>query len=154
MADYFLDTSALVKRHVKEAGSDRVRTLTGPRSGHTLYVARITAVEVFSAVSRRQRSGHLSAASAQAILGHFHRHMTRRYHVLELTPFLVEVAAKLARRRGLRAYDAVQLAIASNLNSLSRQAGFGPVTFLCSDRELNAAAVAQGMTVEDPADAG
>ena len=60
MADYFLDSSALVKRHVNEAGTAWVRSLTRPKAAHTLYIARITAVEVYAAITRRQRGGHLS----------------------------------------------------------------------------------------------
>jgi uncharacterized protein len=54
MADYFFDTSALVKRHVDEVGSPWVKSLVRAKAGHTLYIARITAVEVTSAITRRQ----------------------------------------------------------------------------------------------------
>jgi predicted nucleic acid-binding protein len=43
MADCFLDTSALVKRHVNEVGTAWVRSLTRPKTAHTFYIARITA---------------------------------------------------------------------------------------------------------------
>jgi predicted nucleic acid-binding protein len=49
MADYFFDTSALVKRHVTEVGSAWVKSLVRAKAGHTLYIARITSVEVTSA---------------------------------------------------------------------------------------------------------
>jgi uncharacterized protein len=45
MADYFFDTSALVKRHVIEAGSPWVKSLVRAKAAHTLYIARITAVD-------------------------------------------------------------------------------------------------------------
>ena len=151
MANYFLDTSALVKRHVKEAGSVWVRTLTGAKAGHTLYIARITAVEVVSAVTRRQRGGDLSASQAGALLGHFRRHMAQRYNVLEMPPALLDQAMDLARRRGLKAYDAVQLAAAVEIDRLNREAGFGRVILVSADRELNKAAPLEGLIVEDPA---
>lgn len=34
MADYFFDSSALVKRYVREVGSDWVGQLTDPPAGH------------------------------------------------------------------------------------------------------------------------
>jgi predicted nucleic acid-binding protein len=71
MAHYFFDTSALVKRHVIEAGSPWVKSLVRAKAAHTLYIARITAIEVTSAITRRQRTGSLSAAQGGAILGHF-----------------------------------------------------------------------------------
>jgi predicted nucleic acid-binding protein len=151
MAHYFFDTSGLVKRHVIEAGSPWVKSLVRAKAGHTLYISRITAVEVTSAITRRQRGGHLSAAQAGAMLGHFRRHLVQRYTVLEPTPSLLSDAARLARAHGLRAYDAVQLATALEVHSDHQNAGVGPVTLVSADGELNAAATAEGLAVEDPA---
>ena len=78
MAHYFFDTGALVKRHVIETGSRWVKSLVRAKAAHTLYIARITAVEVTSAITRRQRAGSLSAAQAGAILGHVRRHLNQR----------------------------------------------------------------------------
>ena len=150
MADYFLDTSALVKRHVNEAGTAWVRSLTLPKAGHTLYIARITAVEVYSAITRRQHGGYLSSAQAGAMLGHFRRHLAQRYNVLELTPALFTEAMLMARKRRLRAYDAVQLTAVLHLHWLNQDAGFGPVTLVSVDQELNAAATTEGLSVEGP----
>jgi hypothetical protein len=64
MADYFVDTSPLVKHHVDETGSKWVRSLIRANAMYQIYIARITAVEVFAAITRRQHSGDLSAARA------------------------------------------------------------------------------------------
>jgi predicted nucleic acid-binding protein len=150
MADYFFDTSALVKRHVNETGSAWVRSLVRPRANHTLYIARITTVEVYSAISRRERVGDISTAQAGAILGHFRRHVTQRNQVIELTPTDFNNAMLAARKHHLRAYDAVQLAVALDLQRLQQDAGLGTVTLISADRDLNAAATTEGMTVDDP----
>ena len=150
MATFFLDTSALVKRHVAEPGSAWVRYLTKAKAAHTLFIARITAVEVFAAITRRQRGGSLSAPQAGAILGHFRRHLAQRYIIVEVTPPLVTDAMLSARTHGLRAYDAVQLTAALEANRIYQTAGLGPVTLVSADQELNAAAVAEGLAVEDP----
>jgi predicted nucleic acid-binding protein len=55
--DYLVDTSALVKRHVIETGSRWVKSLVHAKAAHTLYIARITTVEVTSAITRRQHQG-------------------------------------------------------------------------------------------------
>jgi predicted nucleic acid-binding protein len=151
MADDFLDTSALVKRHVNETGSRWVRSLVRAKAGHRLYIARITAVEVTSAITRRQQQGHLSAAQAGAIFGHFRRHLSQRYRVVELTPELFSNAMLSARKHRLRAYDAVQLAVALEVRQIHQDTGRGPITVVSSDRDLNAAAIAEGFTIEDPA---
>jgi predicted nucleic acid-binding protein len=150
MADYFLDTSALVKRHVSEVGSPWVNTLVRAKAGHRIYIARITAVEVTSAITRRQHAGDLSAAQAGAILGHFRRHLAQRYRVIELTPALFNIAMLAARKHRLRAYDAVQLAVALEAHRLHKDAGLGPVTLVSADGDLNSAATAEGLVVEDP----
>lgn len=151
MAAYFFDTSALVKRHVNEAGTPWIRSLTQPKAGHTIFLARITAVEITSAITRRKRGGSLSPAKAGAILGHFRRHLTQRYSVVELTPHLLDDAVSLARIHGLRAYDAVQLAAVRQVDRLYRNASLAPITLISADRELNAAALTEGLAVEDPA---
>jgi predicted nucleic acid-binding protein len=150
MADYFFDTSALVKRHVDEVGSPWVKSLVRAKAGHTLYIARITAVEVTSAITRRQYSRDLSAAQAGAILGHFRRHLVQRYRIVELTPALFSSAMVTARKHRLRAYDAVQLAVALDVHLRQEAAGLGPVALVSADRDLNNAAMAEGLTVEDP----
>jgi len=150
MADFFFDTSAIVKRHVNEAGSAWVKSLVRAKAGHTLYFARITAVEVTSAITRRQHKGDISPASAAAILGHFRRHLNQRYRVIELTAALFDNAMLLARKHRLRAYDAVQLAVALEVNRLQQIAGLGPVTLVSSDQALNDAAIAEGFTIDDP----
>ena len=150
MAVYFLDSSALVKRHLREQGSAWVRSLTHTKAGHTLFIARITAVEIVAAITRRQRGGSLSVAQRGAILGHFRRHLAQRYHVVEMTPALLESAMISAKTHGLRAYDSVQLSAALEVNRFYRDAGLGAITLVSADQELNAAAANEGLAVEDP----
>jgi predicted nucleic acid-binding protein len=150
MAGFFFDTSALIKRHVRESGSAWVRSLTRPKASHTIHLARITAVEVHSAITRRQRGASLSPAQAGAILGHFRRHLSQRYILWDLDRPLLTDAMLLARRHGLRAYDAVQLAAALQVDRMYQQTGIGRVTLVSADRELNTAAGTEGLLVEDP----
>jgi predicted nucleic acid-binding protein len=58
---------------------------------------------------------------------------------------VVRHAAQLADRHVLRAYDAVQLAAA-----LEVQLSVPGLVLLSADGELNAAAAAEGLAVEDP----
>ena len=150
MAVFFFDSSALVKRYAKEPGSAWVRGLTQPKAAHTLYIARITAIEITSAITRKLRGGLLSAAQAGASLGHLRRHLNHRYAILDLTPTLADDAMLLARTHGLRAYDAVQLSTALAVRDMYRAGGFGSVTLISADQPLNAAATAEGLTVDDP----
>ena len=58
---------------------------------------------------------------------------------------LVAQAATLARRHALRGYDAVQLAAALEIHATDPS-----LTLLSADAELNTAATAEGLSVEDP----
>ena len=143
MAVYFLDASAAAKRYLPEAGTDRVRAIAAaePR----LYVVRLTAVEVTSAVERRVRRGDFDRAVADLIAEFFAEHWATQYKAFPITPDLTEQAVGYVRRHGLRAYDAVQLAGAARLATFADDA-----VFLCADRALLAAAAAEGLAVENP----
>src|SRR5208282_2120955 len=66
-AAYFADTSALVKRYVQETGTSWVRRLTRRSPSTVIYIARITAVEVTSAVARRRKDRTLTSKKASSI---------------------------------------------------------------------------------------
>lgn len=56
MAAYFLDTSTVVKRYVREIGTSWVQALAAPAAGHSLIVVRITLAETVAAVTRLEPS--------------------------------------------------------------------------------------------------
>jgi uncharacterized protein len=66
-----------------------------------------------------------------------------------MTAALLDDAMRLAQTRALRGYDAVQLAAALRVDTECRGLGLSS-TLISSDGDLNAAAVAEGLTVEDP----
>jgi hypothetical protein len=67
----FLDTSALVKRYVQEIGTSWLQALTHPAAGHAHFIARITQAETVSAITRRERGGHIDPADAVTALADF-----------------------------------------------------------------------------------
>lgn len=148
----FADTSALAKVYLDETGSNWLRGILDPARGATAYVARITAVELISAITRRSRSGSLDSAEAVGARAAVRRDVGGHLRVVEITEALVVRAMALAETHALRGYDAVQLAAALELND-RRVAGILPaLTLLSADAELNAAAVAEGLAVENPND--
>jgi len=145
VAAYFLDTSAVVKRYVQETGTAWVQALTAPSAAHSLFVVRITLAEAVAAVTRRERVGSLSPADAATALADFHHDFAQQYLTVEVTAGLVAHAAALARHRALRGYDAVQLAAA-----LAIRVQVPALTLVSADGDLNSAAIAEGLLVEDP----
>jgi len=150
MATYFFDSSALAKRYVTETGTTWVQSLTDPATGNGVYVARITLVELVSAISRRKRNGDLTPAAAAAALSDLRADFISDYQVIEVTAALIAQAEALAEKHALRGYDAVQLAVAIQVN-VAYVAGRQPaVTLVSADLELNGAAAAEGLDVDDP----
>jgi predicted nucleic acid-binding protein len=145
VADYFLDTSAIVKRYVLETGTAWVRTLVAPATGNFIYLARITEVEVTAAIARRRGQPGLSVAEASAALGLFRQDLAQDYRIAEITVPLLRQAAFLADTHALRGYDAVQLAATLEVRLQV------PLLILVSgDGDLNTAAAAEGLPVENP----
>ncbi len=145
MGLYFLDSSAVVKRYVQEIGTAWLETLADPNLGNHLFVARITEVEVTAALARRRRGQSLTMVQAGAALQQFQLDLAREYRIVEVTLPLLQRAARLADFHHLRAHDAVQLAAALELY---RQAP--TLAMLSADAGLNAAASAEGLSVDDP----
>jgi predicted nucleic acid-binding protein len=147
----FVDSSALVKRYVQETGTAWVRRLTRHNPSTIIDITRITVVEVTLAVARRRKgTPPLAPSRASSILRRLRQHLDGHYTVIEITPALLDEAARLANAHTLRAYDAVQLAAALEINRKERDAGFTSVTLISADQALNDAAMAEGLTVDDP----
>lgn len=88
---------------------------------------------------------------AAASLEDFRSDVEDVYRVIEVGPATSERAIEVARDHRLRAYDCLQLATALLLEGQRARAGLEPLTLVSSDGELNVAAEAEGITVEDPA---
>jgi predicted nucleic acid-binding protein len=135
---YFLDASALVKRYVREAGTDVVRRLVKRR--RQLAASSVSAVEVPAALWRRARQGDLTTEIAARHSARIATDLTE-VELVEVRGPVLELAAGLVRTHPLRAYDAIQLASALRL---AQQTGLA-LTFTCADRGLTAVALAEGM---------
>lgn len=108
----FADSSALVKLYVDESGCEEVRALD------PLLAAELARVEVPAAIWRKQRMGVITPAQASILVAAFEAdyhgvsdHATRFITVTATGPVL-DSAARLCAVHGLRAYGAVQLAVA------------------------------------------
>lgn len=150
MTTYYLDTSALSKRYVQKTGTAWIRALVGPAAGHTSLTARITMVEVYSALARRRREGSVPAADCSIAAQAFTAHSATEYEFVELNLDVVALARDLLKRHPLRAYDAVQLALALVANQALQAAHLPSLVFLSADDRLNAAAAVEGLTVDNP----
>ena len=120
MACFYFDASALVKYYVTEPGSTWVRQLIeeqDPASGrirHLIFVAESTRVEVAAGLSVIERLGRISRSERDREYRRFTSQVAGRYAVIPLTTRDLQTAAQLTQHHPLKAYDAVQLAVAAH----------------------------------------
>jgi predicted nucleic acid-binding protein len=144
MAAVFFDTSALIRRYDRaESGAARVAALCHAASGHVLFIAQLTSIEVASALNRKLREGTLGHAERDRLWRLFRRHRREQYHVTAIDVAMFAVAEDLLFAHPLRAYDAVQLATALATRRLLGDLA-GEFKFCTADRlQARAAAGAQ-----------
>jgi predicted nucleic acid-binding protein len=106
----------------------------------TVAIARLSLVEVASALCRRCRDSDLEVADRDRMLSALNDD-SGAFHVVELTVEVVAEAQKLLRRHRLRSSDAIQLA---SLLVLGRALGEMPV-LLSFDDALNTAGEAEAV---------
>jgi uncharacterized protein len=152
MAQYYFDSSALVKRYVAETGTGWVTMQCLPEAEHAINLVRITGAEIIAAFFRRVQTGSLTPADAQTAAAQFRREFRSRYEVIEVTEAVVDTAMRLAETHVLRGYDAVQLAAALELQSVRASLGLSTLIFVSADNRLNTVASLEGLPVENPND--
>ena len=150
MASYYLESSALVKRYVVETGTAWIRGLSAPFSGNTLFIAQITGVEAVTAITLRARRGATSPGDAATAIANFRRDFALGYFAVPITLAVIGRAMDLTETHGLRGYDAVQLATALQVQAQRQANGLPAIVFVSADNNLNAAATAEGLSVDDP----
>ena len=142
---WFLDTSALVKRYIRESGSDWLRKEI---KSHQVLIAQITPVELASALGRNLKQGKVSDFVFRQARRRFLLHIKEnQYKIEQMTQLVVNQAMRLAYAYRLRAYDAVQLATALvSVNVGERDRMF----FVTSDGNLETVAIAEGLQALNP----
>jgi predicted nucleic acid-binding protein len=155
---YFLDSSACVKLYLNEVGTTWLRALVAARDLvvdlpiHEFIITRITVVETAATLYRRAHKSTGDFAEARAGVASLERDSRDLFRLIEMSPALVSAALDVAARRGLRAYDCLQLGGALLAHQARLAVGPPNLRFVCADLELNAAAESEGLTVINPKD--
>jgi uncharacterized protein len=146
VAAAFLDTSALVRRYVRsEPGGDRVRSLCAPAHHNLILVARMTSVEVASALARKLRERELRRPQRDSLWRLFMAHWRDQYLPVAATDDVHATAESLLFRYPLRAFDALQLASAL---AVRQHLSPTPLEFWTADLQQAQAARAEALVVE------
>ena len=157
MANYYFDTSAIVKRYLMESGTGWVKQITDATDQlgyplHTIALSAVGVVEAVAAVAKRHRLGQLDQARRQAVINLFLTHTSREYKVISVRPRQIDLATYLVQRHPLRGYDAVHLATALVLRDQLVAARLPAPIFVAADANLCAVARAEGLPAENPND--
>lgn len=150
MAFYQMDSSAIAKRYVKEAGSDWIKSLCDPAAGNIIGLIRLTLVEVASALARKHREGTITWQERDRSLAMFLHDCGSLYQILEIDHVVVDEAVQFTQRYPLRGYDAVQLAAAVIMNRRLLTNRLPALIFVSADDRVCTAAAAEGLSMDNP----
>ncbi|MEO6807076.1 MAG: type II toxin-antitoxin system VapC family toxin [Edaphobacter sp.] len=114
----------------------------------TLLVSVLAAIEVRSAIRRRQMLGDLHANDADLAISTLNQE-TGRIIEHPITAPVISEATGLVDRHGLRALDSIQLA--SAMVARTTLTGNDSMTFAASDHKLLQAAQKEGFVIWNPA---
>ena len=149
MAEYFFDTSALVKLYHTEKGTEAVAAILA-EPGRRIRISLLGFLEMQSAFALKVRSGALERSAAGIQRARLMLDIAAgELEVLLLTHEHFEVAERLIGRRSftqrLRTLDALQLAVAVGLRKEGRLD-----SFVAADKALLEIAVLEGLPVLNP----
>ncbi len=129
----YADTSSLMKRYVREAGTEQVLALLN--RADVVAVSTVAYAELRAGLARLRREKRLTAAEHSTVK----RHLDEDWPALlkiDVTESLARAAGDLADRHGLRGFDSLHLA--SFVHVL--QHADDDVEFSSFDERLNTAA--------------
>ena len=149
MADQFFDTSAAAKHYRLELGTATVDSLLS-LAGVTNRLSALGVVEFHSAFARLARTGQISASDFHLFRGRFLADIVAGlWHIVSVAPGHYHHAQQLLAQHGLtqslRTLDALQLAVALDLNAAAPLGAF-----VCADANLCSIAASEGLTVINP----
>lgn len=146
MSLYFLESSAFAKLFILEEGStELIQLLESVDDGQKLLSA-LAALEVRSAIRRRERLHEISVTDASSALETVARESLR---IVEqpVTPAVIETACAMLDVHPLRALDALQLATCIVAREVLQAS---EICFVSSDDVLLRAAEAEGFPIVNP----
>ena len=135
---YFLDSSALVKRYLREPGTDLVESLF--RRRRSIAASRIAFAEVAATLARSTRDRRTTSAQRDEQLQRLATDF-EQFTVVEARRALIDRVPVLVSRQALRAYGAIQL-----LSGKAAMDG-GTLEFWTADDLLAECAEAEGLRV-------
>jgi predicted nucleic acid-binding protein len=148
----YLDSSALVKRYIPEAGSAWIRRLC---DAEPVAISLISVPEIASALARRTREGVLTAQQRDTLFRLFLSNV-QSFVVVDVNQTIAQRAATMLLTvpvpLRLRALDALHVTSAQWAFARARRRGIATGNFVTADHALVDAAAWAGLPAVNPED--
>ena len=140
----YIDTSALVKCYLKEAGTDETQALLSEMEH--LETSILTELELTASIEQARAIKRINSPEYREIIRRLEQDIHRGdISFTQVEPAIWKTAKRLIKQRRLRVGDAIQLACA-----LETQGRLGDsMQFLCADHSLLGAARLEGLRCKD-----
>jgi len=140
---HYFDSSALVKKYIREAGTEKV--LTALTAASLRATSKLAYPEILSCLARKRRDKELSDADHRKAVTAFEADW-RTFAVLEFQDELLPLMKQLSARHPLKGADLVHFASLLWLQKATRE----PATLVASDMMLLRAAKAETVETFNP----
>lgn len=158
MSLYYFDASALVKYYIREPGSTWVRGLIdahmadSSNRANTVFISEASITECAAAFAILYRTQRLGKRAQDGAFRALMRDITRgEMKIVPVITIDFQFAAHLTQSHPLKAYDAVQLAVAVR-HSQALATHHLSIIFVGGDKTLLEAALAEGLVTNNPFD--
>jgi predicted nucleic acid-binding protein len=139
----YLDSSALVKRYLKEDGSDIVISIIA--GARVIATSKLAYPEILSAFMKKHRAGEIEQKPLEAIISQFEADWNKLF-VVEFHDELLKTVRALIEKYPLHGADTVHLSSALWLEQATKT----KLTFVASDVVLLNAAQAENLKTVNP----
>ena len=147
MSFFFLEATAFARLFVREPGTEALIRLMESVEDNRKLISAATPLEVYAAIRRRERSGHIAPEAAVAALERL-RVESARMVQQPVNPGVLEAARQLLDRTQLRWPEALQLGAALAARDMFPGTH---ITFVSASASLLEAAKTEGLEAVDPA---
>ena len=139
----YFDSSALVKRYLKEKGTDVVLSLTTREE--FVATSKLAYPELLSTFMRKNREGELREEPLKSILNRLEADWLE-FFIIEIHDELLPLVKSLIRKYPLKGADSIHLASALWLENMTKT----EVMFIASDKSLLDAATKENLKILNP----
>ncbi len=148
----YLDSSALIKHYVQEAGSERIeqKLRDEEKAARPVFTSVLTFAEIQAALSRRAKDNSLAPREYARSRTKFESDWMLGLSPIDLGPGVLAIVRGVVDQFVLKGADVVQLATAIWLRDMASLNAKVAVSFLSSDKKLAKAAGKSGFEVFNP----